>query len=662
MSEQSRNPLRFLTTGGVQTQFHRLQDAAASSHLLERAQETLNPTNLMDVAHQTPGHILDMITGEDQEDDTEDIERFNYKQELQRKLTVTSIIGLGFSLMGVPFGMSTTLYIGLIDGGSVTLLWGWVVVAILSLCTALSLAEICSKYPSSGGIYHQAAILASEKYSLICSWFTGWFLIIGNWSMFTSIVYGGAQFILSIFGLKDSGYRQDSFLVLLLFFIMVLLSGLVNLKFANRLDTINNLCVIWTIGTVLIIDIILLIKARSRNDINFVLSNFDASRSGWPPVIAFFVGLQPAAFTLQGFGMIPAMTDEVKKPEKNIPKGMVLAVLVAGITGVIFIIPILTILPELNLLLDKNPDIMPIDLVFKLATESYLISFLLVLLLVGAVCFAGIGSLTTSSRATYAFARDNALPCNWIWVQVKIIDETTVPANALFLSMGVACFLGVLSLFSTSAFSAFMGSAVISLSIANGIPILSSVLGKRKKVKGTAFKLKRIGYVLNIISLFWIVLTVVILCMPVQIPITIISMNYAFVVFLSFTVFAAVSWIFYGKDHFQGPQLDHHHSAEQNIQMHSLSNDNTKDLDDFSEHKDETIYEASNIDSNEGSTSFAMSTSKVSSPNSSFPDEADLDVLQDEDDGNPENSILGWDLLDDVRPTKLNRVFKGGSG
>lgn len=96
--------------------------------------------------------------------------------------------------------------------------------------------------------------------------------------------------------------------------------------------------------------------------------------------------------------------------------------------------------------------------------------------------------------------------------------------------------------------------------------------------------------------------------------------------------------------------------------MHSLSNDNTKDLDDFSEHKDETIYEASNIDSNEGSTSFAMSTSKVSSPNSSFPDEADLDVLQDEDDGNPENSILGWDLLDDVRPTKLNRVFKGGSG
>lgn len=123
----------------------------------------------------------------DEEEEETSTTHFTYKQELERNLTVTSIVGLGFSLMGVPFGLSSTLYIGLIDGGSVTLLWGWVLVTIFSLCVTLSLAEIVSKYPSSGGIYHFASVLAPEKYSLSSSWFTGWLLIIGNWTMFISI-------------------------------------------------------------------------------------------------------------------------------------------------------------------------------------------------------------------------------------------------------------------------------------------------------------------------------------------------------------------------------------------------------------------------------------------------------------------------------------------
>ena len=73
--------------------------------------------------------------------------------------------------------------------------------------------------------------------------------------------------------------------------------------------------------------------------------------------------------------MLFSITDEVRKPEKNVPKGAVSAVFMATVTGIIFIIPILTILPELEVLLDETPNIMPIDLIFKLSTESYIISF-----------------------------------------------------------------------------------------------------------------------------------------------------------------------------------------------------------------------------------------------------------------------------------------------
>lgn len=115
-------------------------------------------------------------------DTIEQVEHFKYKQDLERKLTVTSVIGLGFSLMGVPFGLSSTLWISLMDGANVTILYGWLIVGGFSLCVILSLSEIISKYPTAGGVYHFSSVLSDEKYSNILSWFTGWFLLIGNWT------------------------------------------------------------------------------------------------------------------------------------------------------------------------------------------------------------------------------------------------------------------------------------------------------------------------------------------------------------------------------------------------------------------------------------------------------------------------------------------------
>lgn len=54
--------------------------------------------------------------------------------------------------MAVPFGLSTTLAYSLTDGQSVTVLYGWIFVSCISLAIAASLAEICSVYPTAGGV------------------------------------------------------------------------------------------------------------------------------------------------------------------------------------------------------------------------------------------------------------------------------------------------------------------------------------------------------------------------------------------------------------------------------------------------------------------------------------------------------------------------------
>lgn len=546
------------------------------------------------LSNLAPGRLLHTFLHDVEENEVERIEHFKYKQVLERKLNVRSILGLGFSIMGVPFGMSSTLWITLVDGGNVTMLYGWLIVTLFSLCTILSLSEIVSKYPTSGGVYHFSALLSDDKYSLMSSWYTGWFLLIGSWTYIVSILFSGSQFILAIFGLKNSYYKEDIVLVLIVYFILLAFCGFVNYQFSKYLDKINKACILWSLGTIVAIDLLLIFFAKRKNSIIDILTTFDNSRSGWPDGLAFIVGLLGSAYTMNGYGMLFSMTDEVKNPERNMPKGCISSILITSLNGLIFIIPILTILPELTLLLDETPEIMPIDLIFKFSFESYIISFLLVLLLVGTVLFQGIGSITAASRTTYAFARDGGLPFKDKWIQVDSKHESTIPRNAIFLSMAIAAVLPCVAIISESAFNSFMGSCVVSLTLSNGIPIVSSMLNKRQKIVGAAFRLKYVGWIVNFLAVFWVLFSSLAMCLPPVIKnLRWYNMNYASLVTLSFVGIASFGYWLWGKTSFEGPQIDTDyfelHNTSANGRVNLQSGDNTFVLEDDS--LDNNVYD-----------------------------------------------------------------------
>jgi amino acid transporter len=109
--------------------------------------------------------------------------RLGYKAELPRNLSMMSILGLSFAIMAVPFGLSTTMYITLTNGQSVTVLWGWVLVSLISLCIAASLAEICAVFPTAGGVYYWSAMLSSPRWAPLVSFVDGWLTLVGNWTV-----------------------------------------------------------------------------------------------------------------------------------------------------------------------------------------------------------------------------------------------------------------------------------------------------------------------------------------------------------------------------------------------------------------------------------------------------------------------------------------------
>ncbi|KAK9441110.1 polyamine transporter TPO5 [Metarhizium brunneum] len=495
-----------------------------------------------------------------------------YKGELPRNLSMMSILGLSFAIMAVPFGLSTTLYITLYNGQSVAVLWGWVLVSLISICIAASLAEICAVFPTAGGVYYWSAMLSTRRWAPMVSFVDGWLTLVGNWTVTLSINFSGAQLILSAISIFNPDYVANQWQTVLCFWAVMLVCAAVNAFGSRYLDLINKVCIYWTAASVLIIMVTLLVMAPSRHSGAYVFGHYDASASGWPAGWSFFIGLLQPAYTLTGYGMVAAMCEEVQNPEREVPKAIVLSVVAAGITGVIYIIPLLFVLPDVAILLQQTQ---PIGLLFKTVTGSAAGGFGLLFLILGILMFAGIGALTAASRCTYAFARDGAIPGYHLWSRVN--KKLGMPLWALALSTVVDCILGCIYFGSSAAFNSFTGVATICLSMSYGVPVLVLLVRRRELVKSSPFSLGKFGTIVNIICIVWIVFAVVIFCMPVSLPVDSSTMNYASVVFAGFAAIA-IAWYFaYARRNFHGPPVlgngefvpgvtgVQHHGAEANV-------------------------------------------------------------------------------------------------
>ncbi|MBE3049505.1 amino acid permease [Candidatus Bathyarchaeota archaeon] len=250
--------------------------------------------------------------------------------------------------------------------------------------------------------------------------------------------------------------------------------------------------------------------------------------------------------------MVASMCEEVQNPEREVPRAIVLSVVAAGLTGVVYLIPILFVLPDVAMLL-QVANSQPIGLLFKTVTGSAAGGFGLLFLILGILMFAGIGALTAASRCTYAFARDGAIPGYTLWSKVN--TRLDMPLWALALSTIVDCLLGCIYFGSSAAFNSFTGVATICLSTSYGVPVLVNLIQRRKAVQNSPYPLGRFGTAINSICVVWICFAVVIFCMPVSLPVDAGTMNYASIVFAGFALIAILWYFLYARKNFKGPPV-----------------------------------------------------------------------------------------------------------
>ena len=133
-----------------------------------------------------PQQSIDMNKGDAASIDQDALKlaEMGYTQDMQRNFSVLSVLGVGFSLTNTWFGISAALVTGINSGGPLLVIYGVIIIAVVSISIGTTLSELASAMPNAGGQYFWANELAPKKYANIASYLTGWFAWAG--AMFTS--------------------------------------------------------------------------------------------------------------------------------------------------------------------------------------------------------------------------------------------------------------------------------------------------------------------------------------------------------------------------------------------------------------------------------------------------------------------------------------------
>lgn len=241
---------------------------------------------------------------------------------------------------------------------------------------------------------------------------------------------------------------------------------------------------------------ILAVAKEGRRSGAYAFGGFEPS-SGWPDGWSFCVGLLHAAYATSSTGMIISMCEEVQSPATQVPKAMVMTIIINTIGGLFFLVPLMFVLPDLAMLVALLSG-QPVPTIIKTAVGSEVGAICLLLPLMVLALLCGTACTTAASRCTWAFSRDGAIPGSKWW---KVVNKKLdLPLNAMMLSMAIQIILGVIYFGSTAAFNAFSGVGVICLTLSYAAPIGVSMWEGRQKVRTGKFYLGKLGWVTNTVA------------------------------------------------------------------------------------------------------------------------------------------------------------------
>lgn len=326
---------------------------------------------------------------------------------------------------------------------------------------------------------------------------TGWINVSGWVALTATGGLLGSTFIVETISLFRPAYEPVPWHQFLIYIAFALAALAIN-TFLNRvLPYVTKAAFFWSLtGFVVITITVLACAAPDFQPGAFVYGHF-INDVGWPDGLAWLLGLLQGAFALTGFDATVHMIEEIPAPHIEGPRIMLYCIGIGMFTGFVFLSALLFCVDSLDAVLEAAEG--PLLRIFMDATGSRAGSTCLLMFPLVCMLFTTTSLMATSSRMSYAFARDRGLPFSSVFAQVH--PTLQVPLNALIWTAAWVIVFGCIFLGSSSTFNAITSASVVALGITYAIPPAINVLRGRKMLPATrAFKLPEpIGWALNLV-------------------------------------------------------------------------------------------------------------------------------------------------------------------
>jgi APA family basic amino acid/polyamine antiporter len=322
-------------------------------------------------------------------------------------------------------------------GSPVWLLGVWVLAGLITLCGALSNAELATLYPETGGqyvffdkifgkrfafLYGWAALAVfntggNASVAYVCSNYAGYFIQLPNFAAATEQAARiHIPLIGDIYPLENFGVKSLTILIIILF-------TWIN-YYSLQLGASLQRWLTW-IKLVAIAIILLGVMKSSVGSLSHFSQTLPSKPAGWAMVAAWMAALSGAFWGYEGWNNITFVSGEIKEPKRNIPLSLFFGLLICTLVYVSLSAAFVYIL---------SPSAM--------AGSSWVASDAARLMggVMGAAIITGMvvvstlgatnGNILSTARVTYALGASNRL---FSWAG-EIHPRFNTPGNALWLN------------------------------------------------------------------------------------------------------------------------------------------------------------------------------------------------------------------------------------
>ncbi len=342
---------------------------------------------------------------------------FGYRQELTRVLNLFENFSVAFCYLSPMVGIYSLFVLGAGAAGP-RYLWLMPIVVAGQFLVSLVFAELGSHYPIAGALFQWGKNLIGPGYGWWVGWLYGWALIITVAAVDTGFVIYAAPLLNAHFGTHFNSTDPNTILyfTLALLFVQTVFNivGVRLLGFISRIGTYVE--ILGTFGVAA-----LLAFEGFHHGLGFLFTTQGAQYAKTNPLGVSFggnwllgaalVAILAHVYIFYGFESAGDIAEEVVDASRRVPKAIVSALLIGGITSFILVAALLLAIPggaknytTATSFTGGVPFIVNTDV-----TSTAIQTIVLVL-----VCFAffscGTAIQGAGARLAFSYARDGAIP------------------------------------------------------------------------------------------------------------------------------------------------------------------------------------------------------------------------------------------------------------